>query len=260
MFNVVAGRFDTPEDQNVIDDIRNWASDYFREDLAKRPSLHRYVTTLPEPIQEQIGHIRNSPVLLRHIQDHCKGCDVTPMASTDEFYVSHYNMDRGGDQGLFDKHFDGNLRFVQGMSVIRALVYVASDGSHGVVFETSGGVEHKFETYDFGLLDFHRELHWVRGSYNPDAEPRMLLKLNYLICPDCTPLYRRLTMQLNLAVFYVVKTCMEYSKSPTTPLQVVVGWLCNVMRMLNNVHPFVPFLVLGALIYLAVNRVFAIST
>ena len=31
-----------------------------------------------------------------------------------------------------------------------------------------------------------------------------------------------------------------YSKSPRTPPQVVVGALCNLFRMLNSVHPFVP--------------------
>ncbi len=35
------------------------------------------------------------------------------MKHTDELYISHYNKDRGGDQGLFDEHYDGNLRFLR---------------------------------------------------------------------------------------------------------------------------------------------------
>lgn len=37
---------------------------------------------------------------------------------TDELYISHYNTDRGGDQGLFDKHYDGNLRFLSSSIVV----------------------------------------------------------------------------------------------------------------------------------------------
>jgi hypothetical protein len=52
----------------------------------------------------------------------------------------------------------------------------------------------------------------------------------------------------NTGVFYVVKAAMEYSKSPTNPLQYGVGFLCNMFRLMNNVHPLVPmaFLLLVA--------------
>jgi hypothetical protein len=38
-------------------------------------------------------------------------------------------------------------------------------GLHGRVRDS--GVRKAFATYDFGLLDFHRELHWVEGEYAP---------------------------------------------------------------------------------------------
>jgi hypothetical protein len=38
----------------------------------------------------------------------------------------------------------------------------------------------------------------------------------------------------------VVKAAMEYAKSPKTPAQRFVGLLCNLFRLLNNVHPLVP--------------------
>ena len=85
------------------------------------------------------------------------------MKHTDELYISHYNKDRGGDQGLFDRHYDGNLRFLSSSIVVRALIYLQSDATYKVVFDDSR-VEKAFATYDFGLLDFHRELHWVEGN------------------------------------------------------------------------------------------------
>ena len=39
---------------------------------------------------------------------------------------------------------------------------------------------------------------------------------------------------------------MEYSKSPRTRTQKVVGHLCNLFRRLNIVHPLVPLAAMAA--------------
>ena len=57
--------------------------------------------------------------------------------------------------------------------VVRALIYLQSDATYKVVFHDSQ-VEQAFATYEFGLLDFHRELHWVEGEYNPADRQRIL--------------------------------------------------------------------------------------
>jgi hypothetical protein len=44
-------------------------------------------------------------------------------------------------------------------------------------------------------------------------------------------------------VFYVVKAAMEYSKSPRTPAQMAVGFVCNLFRRLNIIHPAIPLAV-----------------
>jgi hypothetical protein len=63
----------------------------------------------------------------------------------------------------------------------------------------------------------------------------------------------RLLLAANTGVFYVVKAAMEYSKSPRNPLERAVGLVCNVARVLNNVHPLVPLallaLALGGAVY-----------
>jgi hypothetical protein len=41
---------------------------------------------------------------------------------------------------------------------------------------------------------------------------------------------------------------MEYSKSPKTLPQKAVGLLCNVARVLNNIHPLVPIVSLIGLL------------
>lgn len=250
LFPATIGRFESAEDRALIDGLSRWVEDRFREQLAQRPSCHVYVSTLPADIVARIDRLRDSPVIreliLRRVP---AGSGFEPMKHTDELYISHYNKDRGGDQGLFDRHYDGNLRFLSSSRVVRALIYLQSDASYKVVFGDSR-VEKAFGTYEFGLLDFHRELHWVEGCYTPGAPQRILLKCNYLVtAPGAgagAGARGRFALAANTAVFYVVKAAMEYSKSPRTPAQKAVGYLCNLFRRLNIVHPLVPFAAIAA--------------
>ena len=248
LFPATVGRFDDRADRAVIDGLARWVEDRYREDLLKRPSLHVYVRTLPGPVIEQIDCLRDSPLIRSLITAEVPaGSVVTPMKHTDELYVSHYNKDHGGDQGLFDRHYDGNLRFLSSSVVVRALIYLQSDATYKVVFGDSR-VEKAFATYDFGLMDFHRELHWVEGQYNPADRQRILLKCNYLITRRNAALLGRLALAANTGVFFVVKAAMEYSKSPRTPPQVAVGFLCNLFRRLNNIHPLIPLALIAAVV------------
>lgn len=247
-FPATVGRFDAPADRATIDGLVRWIEDRYRAELLERPSKHVYVRTLPVAVTGQIDRLRDSPVIRALIAARIPaGSVVAPMAHTDELYLSHYNKDRGGDQGLFDKHYDGNLRFLSGSVVVRALIYLQSDATYKVVFHDSR-VEKAFATYDFGLLDFHRELHWVEGQYNPADRQRILLKCNYLVTPRGAALLGRAALAANTTVFYVVKAAMEYSKSPSTSAQHAVGFLCNLFRRLNNVHPLIPLALIAAVV------------
>ncbi len=255
-FQAIIGRFADVADCKVIDELAEWVEQRYREDLRQRPSKHVYIRTLPSDAVARINRLRESPVIQDAILEQFDAdWVITPMQHTDELYISHYNKDFGGDHGLFAKHYDGNLRFLSVGAVVRALIYLRSDTSYTVVFGDSK-VQKAFETYDFGLLDFHRELHWVEGEYQPSGEQRILLKCNFLVAPRNAATVGKALMAANTAVFYVVKAAMEYSKSPRNPLQRAVGLLCNITRVLNNVHPLVP---LALVALAAVSTVYAIG-
>lgn len=241
LFRVQVGRFDADAERATIDELAGWVERRFAEDLVRRPSKHVYVKSLPAEVVANIDLLRHHPVIRESICQRFGDCEVTPMKHTDELYISHYNRDWGGDQGLFHRHYDGNLRFLPYGTVVRALIYLQSDAAYTVVFSDSG-VEKAFGTYDFGLLDFHRELHWVVGEYQPAEKQRILLKCNYLVAPLGARWLNKSYLGVNTAVFYIVKAAMEYSKCPKTPAQRIVGAFCNLFRVMNNVHPLVPLL------------------
>lgn len=239
-FEATVGTFERDDHRHTIDELANWVERTYADDLRRRPSKHVYIRHLPPAVVAQIDQLRASDIVLAAIRRQFAASSViTPMTHTDELYVSHYNKDHGGDQGLFDKHYDGNLGFVQFVSVVRALIYLQSDATYTVVFADSQ-VRKAFGTYEFGLLDFHRELHWVEGEFVPGSPQRILLKCNYLVAPRNAGWLGHIVLAANTGVFYVVKAAMEYSKSPTTPSQRVVGWVCNAARELNNRSPWLP--------------------
>lgn len=248
MFAARIGRFDDPADRALMDRLARWVEATYAEELKARPSKHVYLRHLPPEITAEMDRLRDGEVIRRAILEQFPADSVvTPMQHTDELYISHYNKDFGGDHGLFTRHYDGNLRFMPVGAVVRALIYLQSDATYKVVFADSG-VEKAFESYEFGLLDFHKELHWVEGDYNPEDRQRILLKCNYLIAPRNAVWVTKALLAANTGVFYVVKAAMEYSKSPKTPVQYLVGYLCNIMRLLNNIHPLVPFALILAIV------------
>lgn len=252
MFIARTGRFDDPSTRALIDELASWVETTYSEELEARPSKHVYLRTLSEEMRGKIDRLRDNELIYSMILDQFpEDTVIVPMKSTDELYISHYNKDFGGDHGLFTKHYDGNLRFMPVGAVVRSLIYLQSDATYRVVFGDSGVVK-AFETYDFGLLDFHKELHWVEGDYNPDDQQRILLKCNYLIAPKNAIWLSKALLAANTGVFYVVKAAMEYSKSPKTVPQYAVGYLCNIMRLLNNIHPLVPILLIFGLLVAAV--------
>lgn len=247
-FTAQIGRFESPASRQTIDGLRDWSLDHFRQHLHQSCSMHAYVKTLPPEAIARIDQVRYADEIMSQLGAAFPHSQIVPLPMTDEFYISRYNIDRGGDQGLFDKHHDGNLRFLPAASVVRSLIYLSSQDHLEVVFDTSAKAA-QMKTYDYGLLDFHKELHWVNGSYDPNNPPRILLKCNYYIDHSGLSLWRRLGIGLNVAVFYSVKAAMEYSKSPKTVFQRCVGLLCNVFRRLNNLSPAAPIvLVVGVLV------------
>lgn len=251
-FTAQHGQLKRENERKALDWLRQWSLDSMASFLHKECSMHQYVKTLPKDVIEQIDTVRYAKSIFDTIHKEHPNSQIIPMPQTDEYYISRYNYDNGGDQGLFDKHYDGNLRFLPGMSVVRSLIYISSDDHLEVVFDDSQK-RFNMKTYDFGILDFHRERHWVEGSYNPEHPPRILLKCNYYLQHKEPAFVTKAGIGINVLVFYVVKAAMEYSKSPKNVPQRMIGLVCNFFRRINNISSILPMAVIILLVFLSVR-------
>lgn len=251
-FKAQIGKFDGDQEKQTIDELQSWILSNYENKLKSRPSLHEYIVNTDKKMQYLVNKLRHSEQIKNHICTQYKNCNIKSLDETDELYISHYNMDGGGDQGLFDKHYDGVLRFINGASVVRILIYINSNDNYVVHFLDSK-ISHHFNKYEYGILDFNKEYHWVEGSYDKNQnykDSRILLKLNYLICPECSSGYENIVTLINKYVFFLVKSCMEYSKSPKTIFQYIVGFFCNLFRVVNNISVYLTLLLILFLIYI----------
>jgi hypothetical protein len=242
------------QDTQSIDQIKIGIFKYYEEELKSRPSFHEYTDNLPEDLRNEILKISSSKQLRDEICKAYKNCNIKELPNINELYISHYNLDKGGDEGLFKKHYDGILGFLKNATFVRVLLYVNSNDKYVVHFLDSN-VSHNFKTYEFGILDFNREYHQVEGKYDPNIDikdTRIILKLNYMVCPVCSPFYSDFLIFINGLVFHIVKSCMEYSKSPKTIFQKVIGFFCNLFRIANNIHITMTILLILVLLFIVI--------
>ena len=250
-YKVEIGKFEDEKYRKVIDEIRDFILNNYVDKLKERSSLHQYIVNTDKKLQQLVNEIRYSKNIIDDICSQYKNCDITSLDNTDELYISHYNIDGGGDQGLYNKHYDGVLRIIKNATVVRALIYINSNDNFVVHFLDSN-VSYNFKNYEYGILDFNREYHFVEGNYNENMnykDSRILLKLNYLVCPKCSKTYTEFIIFINYMVFLIVKTCMEYSKSPKTPFQYFIGFFCNLFRIVNNVSVYLTILLVVFLLF-----------
>ena len=66
MFECKFGDF-IGKDKSTINNIKKWSFKYFNEDIKSRPSLHRYINTLPKEIIKEIDKIRYSKDIKKKI-------------------------------------------------------------------------------------------------------------------------------------------------------------------------------------------------
>jgi hypothetical protein len=246
----------TIKNKELIKQIREFVFSNFQNQIKNRETFHKYISNMPNSFKKMVNEIKHSNEITSKICEQFKynNCDIRFLDNIDELYISHYNIDNGGDQGLFDKHYDGVLKFIKTGTIIRALVYVNSQDNYVVHFLDSKKDIH-FKTNEFALLDFNREYHYVDGTYDKNIkieEDRIILKLHYLVCPNCSELYINMLSAINkLISFDITRTAMNYSKNPKTITQKIIGFFCNLFRILNNISVYLSLL-LGLLLILII--------
>jgi hypothetical protein len=247
------GTFTGPAARETIDRLRAWAFSHFDEHLNGERSMHRYVTTLPPDVVARIDRLRYSREILDTIEARFPGAHIVGLPRTDEICASrdNDNGDDGDDRGLFARSDEENVRSLPGTTVVRSLVYLSPDDDIEIAIKTSGTIW-RMRTYDFGLIDLHREMPSVQAKPDTSGSARLFLQCNYFVDLSGFRPYRWLGILLDVAAIYVAKGSMKYGKSPTAP-QKILGIACNAFRRLNSYSPIASMLLVLWLLGLSIG-------
>ena len=231
----VADELTDPKERQLASNLGLELSAFLKGLRDRKSCVHRYVDSCPKPIKDQVELLNSSASVMQTIREKVGDRQITCLHSTNEVYLSVPNHDNAGDHGLFAPHYDGALRFLPGFYIFRCIFYLKSQGEAELILSNSK-LRVRPQTGDFVILDFNRELHRIdcQKSESSSSE-RVLLKCNYLIGnPNQNP-FLWVSLKLNNFIFFVVKASMEYSKSPKTLGQRMVGRICNWARLINNI-------------------------
>jgi len=254
--SVYPARLEQMESENeTMLSIRDLVVKYYIKDIFQSNSLHVYVNRLPAEMRSAIDSFANSTALREKICMPFEGlmnCNPEPL-NDNEMYISNWNLDLGGDAGLFLPHYDGATRNIMGPKdyIVRAIVYLQDTGGWAIHAHTSNVTVYP-KTGTALIIDFNKEYHTVQGS--PHEDPRLLLKLNYYICDGCSSWRRSYVLALHSFVFTCVKATMEWAKSPNTLMKKACGLLLNNgVRWAGNTHPLLPWVYLLCLTIVIVS-------
>ena len=77
---------------NIIDEIKEYILENYKDKLKDRSSLHEYIVNTPEKLQSLVNKIRHSEQITKSICSQFNVCSLSSLDNTDELYISHYNI------------------------------------------------------------------------------------------------------------------------------------------------------------------------
>jgi hypothetical protein len=228
-----------PEDlQSGLDDIARQYTEMIPDKNIR--THHAWYSDLPPELQHRFKAVRDHPFWQQLCDGSRSGSDTCVRLGTpemDELYYSNpppqlESSNLYGNSSNFYVHRDC---YVLGFSRARfyRIVVGLTDGNNSVVTHfTELGASHKINKGDYLVFDFDRTFHRVTRDEDSNTNTnsnsaRMLLKIHFLVCEDCTysPEYLEFVRQCYIYYDQVTRAIMRYSNDPESFGQFFVGLL-----------------------------------
>lgn len=191
-------RLVSPGDLADLQTLRSWA---LQRSPAPDTTTHWWYTALDPEARAAFARIVGADeiaAMLRARHDEAVFA-VEPLGRMNELYVASLSHTDNSDAVFYADHVDGPFMVWPFATVYRCIVAVNDNTVIRTCFPMTPSAE-TWTTGDVGGFDFNREVH--RIEHNPgtrNTEPRITLKLHYLVYPRAVPRYGRLLGALTTA-------------------------------------------------------------
>eukprot|EP00976_Prorocentrum_cordatum_P114329 1195833-Prorocentrum_minimum.AAC.3 len=182
--NVVFSRVNQPEGRSRLAFMRQWVLD---QKPSKDHTTHWWFATLPEDAKQCFSDIATSNTMMDMF--HSKypsnlwACDV--IEGMNEIYVASEKHSNNSDTVFYMRHVDGPWYLFPFCGAYRCIMAVNKNERICTAFPKIP-VAHTLSDGDVVGFDFNREIHYIENNADMvNKEPRITLKLHYVIYPKC---------------------------------------------------------------------------
>lgn len=179
--------------------------------------------------------------------------NIASIDEMNEIYVSSNRQLTGNSDNVFySKHIDAPFYLFPLCSVKRVILAVNKNDNITTVFPHQN-LRHMLSNGDFACFDFNRDIHYIISKNNQPDEPRITLKLHYVVYPRGFYWMAKALKRLNVAYDKRARDLFLYTRDPQTVAQKVaartVNWTTYATYYIEEYIGFYNLL-LGGLVYL----------
>lgn len=152
---------------------------------------------------------------------------VEPLYGMKEVYITGKNRSEEeihSDHVFFTPHIDGPFLLFPFVSVYRVLVGMNSNTEIETIFPMIQ-YSHTINTCDFIGFDFNREVHYIESKESEQEEPRVTLKLHYVIYPHSLYYYGKFIGYLNEEYNRLFRKLFLHTIKPTNLVEYLNSYI-----------------------------------
>lgn len=206
--------------------MKEWAIQHIVE---KTISHHWWYEELPK-IQKDIFDIfTNHRTIINEFENLFDPITyaVEPLYGMKEVYITGKNRSNEeihSDHVFFTPHIDGPFLLFPFVSVYRVLVGMNDNTEIETIFPMVN-YSHTIEHCDFIGFDFNREIHYIESKDSNQEEPRVTLKLHYVIYPHSLYYYGKFIGYLNECYNRLFRRLFLHTIKPTNAIEYFNSYL-----------------------------------
>tara|TARA_X000001036_G_C20606760_1_gene777310 strand:+ start:325 stop:1032 length:708 start_codon:yes stop_codon:yes gene_type:complete len=207
-----------------VEIIKDYANTLNLKD--KDTTVHKYPKDLPYEVGKTFNALGKSYILQQCIVSRSGNSEILQVKGMDEFYSAKHRglgISAGSDAVFERPHLDGPFGLIPYLNLYRVILTIHN--GTGTVTSIKG-LKYKMERGEFVLIDYNRDLHYIRKGEG-DGE-RVVLKLHYVSYPKWIPLIvARIYGGINTLYNTVARNLFLYSLKPVSFPQKVVAVFIN---------------------------------
>ena len=173
-------------------------------------------------------------VVMSQIQSKLQSYEhIQPIHQMNEIYVStSVNKKYNSDNVFYSKHIDGPFYLYPFCSVKRVILSINNNSNITTIFPNNG-IEHMLTDGEFVVFDFNRDIHYIKSSNEVVKQPRMTLKLHYVVYPKLMYYPAMLLKKLNVMYDKNARDMFLYTLQPKSLLQKLMSCVVNLSTNLT---------------------------